>query len=48
MNSAPKWLIPPIFILTFVAAQAGLWPAEGTPFPLTSFRGEEVLIKVSI
>ncbi|WP_097654113.1 hypothetical protein [Candidatus Chloroploca asiatica] len=44
MNSALKWLIPPIFILTLFAALAGLWPAEGTSFPLTTFRGEEVTI----
>ncbi|NCC35288.1 MAG: hypothetical protein EOM24_25245 [Chloroflexia bacterium] len=39
-----KWLILPIFILTLVATLAGLWPAEGTSFPLTTFRGEEVTI----
>lgn len=39
-----KWLIPPIFVLTLIATLAGIWPAEGTPFPLTSFRGEEVII----
>ncbi|MFO7632677.1 MAG: hypothetical protein R6W76_09070, partial [Caldilinea sp.] len=39
-----KWLILPIFVLTVVATLAGLWPAEGTSFPLTSFRGEEVTI----
>jgi len=43
-QNALKWLIPPIFVLTLVAALAGLWPAEGTPYPLTTFRGEEVTI----
>jgi hypothetical protein len=44
MNTALKWLIPLIFVLTLVAALAGLWPGEGTPYPLTTFRGEEVTI----
>lgn len=44
MKPALKWLIPPIFILTLIAALAGVWPAEGTPYPLTTFRGEEVTI----
>ena len=39
-----KWLIPVIFSLTFIAALAGVWPAEGTSYPLTTFRGEEVTI----
>jgi hypothetical protein len=39
-----KWLVPPIFLLTLVAALAGLWPAEGSPYPLTNFRGEQVMI----
>jgi hypothetical protein len=39
-----KWLIPPIILLALVAAAAGLWPGEGTPFALTSFRGEPVTI----
>ncbi|MFN3980262.1 MAG: hypothetical protein ACK4SA_07760, partial [Caldilinea sp.] len=43
-DSALRWLIPPIVVLTLVAVLAGLWPGEGTPFPLTSFRGEEVTI----
>lgn len=42
--SALKWLVPPIIILTFAAALAGLWPAEGQPYSLTNFRGEEVTI----
>jgi len=41
---ALNWLVPAIFVLTLVAALAGLWPAEGTPYPLTTFRGEEVTI----
>lgn len=39
-----KWLVPPIFLLTLVAALAGLWPSEGAPYPLTNFRGEQVTI----
>jgi hypothetical protein len=39
-----KWLIPLIFILTLIAALAGLWPAEGKSYPLTNFRGEQVTI----
>lgn len=46
MKTSPalKWLIPVIFVLTFIAALAGVWPAEGTPYPLTTFRGENVTI----
>lgn len=44
LPSALKWLIPSIFVLALVAALAGLWPAEGTPYPLTNFRGEQVTI----
>jgi hypothetical protein len=44
MNTNLKWLILPICILTLLAALAGLWPAEGASYPLTTFRGEEVLI----
>jgi hypothetical protein len=43
-QNALNWLIPPIFILTLVAALAGLWPTEGAPYPLTTFRGEDVAI----
>ena len=43
-NPALKWLIPLIILLTFIAALAGLWPAEGTPYSLTNFRGEDVTI----
>ena len=39
-----KWLIPPIVVLTFAATLAGIWPAEGQPYPLTNFRGEQVTI----
>jgi hypothetical protein len=44
MNTALKWMIPLIFILTLFAALAGVWPATGQPYPLTTFRGEEVMI----
>ncbi|WP_129676456.1 hypothetical protein [Candidatus Chloroploca sp. Khr17] len=43
-QNALQWLIAPLFVLTLVATLAGLWPAEGTSFPLTTFRGEEVTI----
>lgn len=43
-NPALKWLIPTIIVLTFVATLAGLLPAEGQPYSLTNFRGEEVTI----
>ncbi len=39
-----KWLIPPLFVLALIAALAGLLPAEGNPYPLTTFRGEKVTI----
>lgn len=44
LNPALKWLVPLIFILTLVAAVAGLWPAEGAPYSITNFRGEQVII----
>lgn len=44
MNPTLKWLILLIFILTLIATLAGLWPAEGMPYPLTTFRGEKVTI----
>ncbi|MCX8061685.1 MAG: hypothetical protein N3D16_03795 [Anaerolineales bacterium] len=43
-QNALKWLIPPIFSLALIAALGGLLPAEGTPYPLITFRGEEVTI----
>ncbi len=43
-QNALKWLIPPIFALALVAALAGLWPGTGAPYPITSFRGEQVTI----
>lgn len=43
-TTALKWLIPFIFVLTLFATLAGLWPAQGTPYPLTTFRGEPVTI----
>jgi hypothetical protein len=44
VNTLPslKWLVPLIFVLTLVAAGAGLAPGDGQPYPLTSFRGEQV------
>jgi hypothetical protein len=44
MNPTLKWLIPLIFVLALFAALAGVWPAAGTPYPLTTFRGEVVTI----
>lgn len=43
-QTALKVLVPLIFILALIAALGGLLPAEGTPYPLKSFRGEEVTI----
>lgn len=37
-------IVPTIFVLALIAALAGLWPGGGTPYPLTSFRGEQVTI----
>ena len=42
--AALNWLVPAIFVLALGAALAGLWPGDGQPYPLTSFRGEEVTI----
>ncbi len=39
-----NWLIPVIFCLALFAALAGVWPAEGVPYSLTTFRGETVTI----
>ncbi len=47
ITPALKWLVPLIFILTLVATLAGVWPAQGTPYPLTNFRGEQVTIHAS-
>ena len=44
MSKTLTWLIPLIFLLSLIAALAGLWPAEGTSYPLTTFRGEQVTI----
>ncbi|GIV70362.1 MAG: hypothetical protein KatS3mg048_3224 [Caldilinea sp.] len=43
-QNALQWLIPPIFILALLAALAGMWPGDGQPYPLTTFRGEEVTV----
>ena len=39
-----KWLIVPIIGLALLAALAGLWPGDGTPYSITNFRGEAVTI----
>jgi hypothetical protein len=44
-QSALKWLIPLIGILALFAAGMGLfYQTPGQPYPLTSFRGEQVMI----
>lgn len=44
MNTALKLLVPLVFFLALVAALAGLWHAEGAPYPYTTLRGEQVTI----
>lgn len=44
MHKALNWLVPLIAMLALVVALAGLWPGDGTPYPLTTFRGEQVTI----
>lgn len=44
IDAALKWLLPAILVLTIFATLAGLWPDPAAPYPLTSFRGEEVTI----
>lgn len=40
-----NWIVPAVFVLALAAALAGLlWPGEGQPYPMTSFRGEQVTI----
>ena len=40
-----KWLIPPIFALALFSVAMGLfYKTPGEPYPLTSFRGENVMI----
>lgn len=44
-QAALKWLVPLIGLLALFAAGAGLvWPGDGQPYPLTTFRGEQVVI----
>jgi len=44
-QSALKWLVPAIFVLALFAAGMGLfYQTPGQPYPLTSFRGEQVTI----
>lgn len=44
-QSTLKWLIPPIGILALFAILMGLfYETPGEPYPITSFRGEEVMI----
>jgi hypothetical protein len=40
-----RWLIPPIFLLALFASAMGLfYETPGEPYPLTTFRGEQVTI----
>ena len=44
-QSVLRWLIPPIGVLAFLAAGAGLfWPTDGQPYVYTNHRGETVTI----
>lgn len=44
-QSALRWLVPPIGVLALFAAGMGLfYQTPGRPYPLTSFRGEQVTI----
>jgi hypothetical protein len=44
-QSALKWLIPPIFLLTLFAASMGLfYETPGEPYQFTSHRGETVML----
>ena len=51
LHPALKWLVPLIFVLALGAALSaalpGLWPGAGAPYPLTSFRGEQVTINAT-
>ncbi len=44
MNRALRILVPVIMLFALVAAVGGLYPADGKPFSLINFRGEEVTI----
>lgn len=45
LHPALKYLVPAIFLLALFAASMGLFdPTPGQPYPLTSFRGEQVMI----
>jgi hypothetical protein len=44
-QAALKWLIPPIILLASFAILMGLfYETPGAPYPITNFRGEEVMI----
>lgn len=44
-NAALRWLVPLIGVLALIAAAASfVWPGDGQPYALTTFRGEQVLI----
>ena len=44
-QAALRWLVPPIGVLALFAASLGLfYETPGQPYPLTSFRGEQVMI----
>jgi len=44
LNRALRILVPVIMLFALVAAVGGLYPADGKPFSLINFRGEEVTI----
>lgn len=44
LNRALRILVPVIMLFVLVAAVGGLYPADGKPFSLVNFRGEEVTI----
>jgi hypothetical protein len=44
LNPALRILVPVIMLFALVAAVGGLYPADGKPFSLINFRGEEVTI----
>ncbi len=44
MNKAVQILVPLILVLALAATVAGLWPAEGTPYPAVSVRGEQITV----
>jgi len=44
MHTALRFLVPAIAVLALAAALAGLWPAQGAPYPAVTLRGEPVTV----